>query len=176
MRGSFAGDGAESLREDILTLMRRLNETPSRVMTAMSILIGDYDDATGISPEEVRTMITAGRYDSIDTVIRRAADRGEVDPVRVSRRIRSLPFTLLRDELMIGMREVADDVLVEIVDTIFLPLVQPPPVTEPGTASVNSGLSLAQADVEGQLSPGGEAGGTDHGDRSIDREVPWARG
>ncbi|MFD0531902.1 TetR-like C-terminal domain-containing protein [Kitasatospora arboriphila] len=54
----------------------------------------------------------------------RAAARGEIDPDRLSDRIKALPFDLLRHEILTTYAPVPDHVLEEIVDTIFLPLLR----------------------------------------------------
>jgi hypothetical protein len=58
------------------------------------------------------------------TVLRRAADRGEVDLDRVTPRIAALPSDLVRHDLLISRDPISDATLSEIVDEIFLPLVQ----------------------------------------------------
>ena len=56
-------------------------------------------------------------------IIRRAVERGEIDPGRLSPRIASLPLDLVRHDLIMNRAPVPDDTLIEIVDRIFLPLV-----------------------------------------------------
>jgi len=56
-------------------------------------------------------------------VIQRAVERGEIDPLRLSPRITSLPVDLVRHDLIFKRESVPDETLVEIVDRIFLPLV-----------------------------------------------------
>lgn len=63
-------------------------------------------------------------FAAIEAIYQRAAHRGENDPDGVAARMRTLPFDLLRAELMMTLRPAADAVLAEIVDTPFLPLVQ----------------------------------------------------
>ena len=57
-------------------------------------------------------------------VIERAIARGEIDPARLSPRLRSLPVDLVRLDLIMTQRPVPEAALVEIVDRIFLPLVR----------------------------------------------------
>lgn len=54
----------------------------------------------------------------------RAVDRGEIKPELLTERIKSLPFDLLRQEVLTTFAPVPDHVLEEIVDTVFLPLVR----------------------------------------------------
>ena len=53
----------------------------------------------------------------------RAAERGEIDPARLTPRIIDLPLDLFRDEMMMTLKPVPDHVLRQIVDDIFIPLV-----------------------------------------------------
>ncbi|WP_062386599.1 TetR/AcrR family transcriptional regulator [Demequina iriomotensis] len=112
-----------SLREDVITLMRGVNANHARVLTALSVMIGAYYDADAISMEEVRAMLATGDPTVLDVVFARAAERGEVPSAEIDPRIKGLPIVLLREELILGMREVPDPVIVDIVDTIFMPLV-----------------------------------------------------
>jgi hypothetical protein len=57
-------------------------------------------------------------------ILQRARGRGEVSANRISSRIARLPFDLFRHELIVTQEVVPDSVLEEIVDHIFLPLVQ----------------------------------------------------
>jgi len=50
-------------------------------------------------------------------------ERGEVDPARLTPRIASLPFDLVRHELLMTLRAVALETIHGIVDEIVLPLV-----------------------------------------------------
>jgi len=54
-----------------------------------------------------------------------ATERGEVDPGRLTPRIRALPVDLLRNEILTSLQPMPDEGIDEIVDTIVLPLVRP---------------------------------------------------
>ncbi len=60
-------------------------------------------------------------------ILERAAARGEADASTVTDRIASLPVDLFRHEVLTTLAPVPADVIEEIVDTIFLPLVPRPP-------------------------------------------------
>ncbi|MEV7177507.1 TetR/AcrR family transcriptional regulator [Kitasatospora sp. NPDC093679] len=110
-----------SLREDVLTLMRTINATRVRLVTVMSVHLAGYYQETGTGPGD---LLAGGHEPSGDVLFERAAARGEIDPDRLSDRIKALPFDLLRHEILTTYAPVPDHVLEEIVDTIFLPLVR----------------------------------------------------
>jgi Tetracyclin repressor-like, C-terminal domain len=95
---------------------------------------GSSDVATGeIGPEVIHGLMTelhelpASVIQVIPgvmtTILRRAAERGEVSLDKVTPRIASLPGDLLRHQLLITRAPVSDTFLAEITDEIFLPLV-----------------------------------------------------
>ncbi|MEV5599616.1 TetR/AcrR family transcriptional regulator [Streptomyces sp. NPDC052496] len=113
-----------SLRGDVLTLMREINATRVQLVTVMSVQLAGYHQATGTRPGDLVDPLATGRKEAVDVLFDRAVERGEVTPERLTDRIRSLPFDLLRHEILTTFAPVPDDVLEEIVDTVFLPLVR----------------------------------------------------
>ncbi|POM22576.1 Bacterial regulatory protein, tetR family [Actinomadura rubteroloni] len=111
-----------SLREDVLTLMREINATRVPFITAMSVHLAGYYQETGDAP--LPDPLATGRNEALDVLFGRAAERGEIAPGRLTDRVRSLPFDLLRHEILTTFAPVPDHVLEEIVDTVFLPLVR----------------------------------------------------
>jgi hypothetical protein len=57
-------------------------------------------------------------------MLRRAAARGEIGPGTVSPRIAAVAVDLVRHDLIMKQAPIPDSDLAEIVDDIFLPLVQ----------------------------------------------------
>ncbi|CUU55160.1 DNA-binding transcriptional regulator, AcrR family [Parafrankia irregularis] len=113
-----------SLRGDILTLMRQFNDTRIQLVTLVSVHLADYYRETGTSPADLRRVLKGDRKDGLDALFARAAQRGEIGPTPLPDRVKSLPFDLLRHEALMTLAPVPEDVLTEIVDTIFLPLAQ----------------------------------------------------
>lgn len=114
-----------SLREDVLALMRAANAMAVPVATMLSTHLAGYFQETGTTPADLGLTIGPGSTKAIDIVVERAVERGEVDPARVSERKKSLPFALLEHQLVMTFHPLADEDLVEIVDSLFLPLVLP---------------------------------------------------
>jgi hypothetical protein len=88
----------------------------------MSVHLAAYHQETGTSPGD---LIPTGPEKTADVLFDRAVDRGEIAPEHLTGRIKSLPFDLLRHEILSTYAPVSDHVLEEIVDTVFLPLVRP---------------------------------------------------
>ncbi|GLZ28817.1 TetR family transcriptional regulator [Lentzea sp. NBRC 105346] len=58
------------------------------------------------------------------TILRRAVERGQARPEALNPRVATVAVVLLRNEYVTrGVTEVADEVIVEIVDDVYLPLV-----------------------------------------------------
>lgn len=59
------------------------------------------------------------------TILERAVERGEVSPAALHSRVATVAIVLLRNEFMVrGVPTAPDEVLVEIVDEVYLPLVR----------------------------------------------------
>lgn len=84
-------------------------------------MAGDLADAKS-NFADVREEITNGRL--IRTILDRGIERGEVDPDRLTPRIVALPTDLARHEVLMTLKPLSDEVIREIVDNIFLPLVR----------------------------------------------------
>jgi AcrR family transcriptional regulator len=83
-------------------------------------MTGDLADAKS-NFADVREEITNGRI--IRTILDRGIERGEVDPDRLTPRIVALPTDLARHQVLMTLEPLSDEVIREIVDDIFLPLV-----------------------------------------------------
>lgn len=114
-----------TLRGDLLALMRFANV--GRVPSAAALVyhLGSYFQETGTSPAVLRGAVLGGEPSELDVIVDRAIERGEVDGSRITPRLRTLAFDLFRHEALMTLAPVPDEVIVEIVDEVFLPLVAP---------------------------------------------------
>jgi AcrR family transcriptional regulator len=112
-----------SLRGDVVALLtrmsRRLNETGSETVYG---ILGDYFADRDLF-SQVQERVLALGAGVMATILRRAEERGEVEP-GVSGRVARLPTDLFRHELFIRRTPPNKRVITEIVDEVFLPLVQ----------------------------------------------------
>jgi AcrR family transcriptional regulator len=124
-----------SLRGDALELLRQANATWSSPRGAIlrDLLAAAADEPALL--ELLREQAGGGAMNAAwFALLSRAVARGEAPPDAVHPRVAVLPMMLLRGEYALrGVPAVPDDVLVEIVDEIFLPLVRGRGVTDKPT-------------------------------------------
>jgi AcrR family transcriptional regulator len=112
------------LRQDTLELLRRINHDMAspRADILRGLLAGVSDE-----PELLTQLREQGADGGVAvwlTVLGQAVARGEVAPEALHPRVATVAITLLRNEYLTrGLASVADDVLVEIVDEVYLPLI-----------------------------------------------------
>ncbi|MFF0345235.1 TetR/AcrR family transcriptional regulator [Kribbella sp. NPDC004875] len=116
-----------SLRRDALALLTRANDRMSSPMgTILRQLLADIRS----DPErlrELRDQVARAGVAHWLTVLARAASRGEVGEAALTPRVATVAVDLLRNEYALnGATPVTADVLVEIVDQVFLPLTTRP--------------------------------------------------
>ncbi len=110
-----------SLREDVLTIMRRASRRisdigPATVVGLLNDLMADDTSDTIID------QLARGGGEVMNQVLARAATRGEARE-HIPERVARLPLDLIRHELILTHRSPSSKTVEEIVDQIFLPLV-----------------------------------------------------
>lgn len=113
-----------SLRGDIIALLQEANRVRVGLVALLLTRLGGFYEQTGSSLADLKEFVHGDREAAVEQVIQRAADRGELDPRRVTKRIARLPVDLFRYELLMTLRPLPDEAIEEIVDTIFLPLLE----------------------------------------------------
>jgi AcrR family transcriptional regulator len=112
-----------SLREDVLTIMRRAARRISDIGPAT--VVGLLNDLmTDEASDTIIDQLARGGGEVMHQALARAAARGEARE-HVPERIARLPLDLIRHELILTHRSPSSATLEEIVDQIFLPLVAP---------------------------------------------------
>ncbi|WP_203663703.1 TetR/AcrR family transcriptional regulator [Actinocatenispora rupis] len=114
------------LRDDALAMLRRFNDRMSTPLGAVlrGLLTGMQDDPERL--REIREQLVRAGVGPWLTILARAVSRGEADPAALTPRVATVAVDLLRNEYGLnGVTAAADDVLVEIVDDVYLPLVRP---------------------------------------------------
>ncbi|MEJ3749082.1 TetR/AcrR family transcriptional regulator [Actinomycetes bacterium KLBMP 9797] len=114
-----------NLRSDAFTLLGRINDRMSSpIGKVLRELLADIQT----DPErirEVREQLVRASVGPWLTILARAAARGEVGPGALTPRVATVAVDLLRNEYALnGVTTAPDSVITEIVDQVFLPLVQ----------------------------------------------------
>ncbi|GGO41299.1 TetR/AcrR family transcriptional regulator [Deinococcus humi] len=121
----FTPPDTGNLRENILTIMRSANQHWASPLGEVlrGLLAGLPED-----PEVLKQLQARGAEGGAElfmAVLERAVAQGEARPEALRPRVAGVALALLRHEyLMRGVAEVPDDVLMEIVDEVYLPLVR----------------------------------------------------
>jgi AcrR family transcriptional regulator len=123
-RDNMTAPDTGSVRDDLLALMRYANARRAPLSAMLLYHLGPYFQETGTSPDELRRDMVGDRAMAIDTVLDRAVERGEIDPDRLTPRLRTLAFDLYRHEMLMTLQPVPEAVIEEIIDEVFLPLVR----------------------------------------------------
>lgn len=114
-----------SVREELISLLHQSNARGISTGLLSILQIGDYFRETGTAPEDLKQNIMQGELELLHTIIQRGVARGEIDDRKLTPRLLTLVPDLLRHELLMTRQSVPDAVIVEVIDTIFLPLVRP---------------------------------------------------
>ncbi|WP_410596952.1 TetR/AcrR family transcriptional regulator [Amycolatopsis sp. lyj-23] len=114
-----------NLREDALTLLRAINcgqtSPAARVLRSLLTGVGDEPDLR----EQLHEQAAAGGTAPWLAIAGQAVASGEARPGALHPRVATTALVLLRNEYLTrGLTTVDDEVLVEIVDEVYLPLVR----------------------------------------------------
>jgi AcrR family transcriptional regulator len=113
-----------SLRGDVIALLQQANKVRVGVVTQLLTQLGGFYRQTGSSLDDLRAFVQGDRDAFLEDAVQRAIDRGEIQPEQVTERIARLPVDLFRYEIFMTLRPLPEEVIEEIVDTIFLPLLE----------------------------------------------------
>jgi AcrR family transcriptional regulator len=121
-----------SLRTDLLALMghvvRRFGTVHGEILAGMAAETARDPEAAHAL--RARLAVTT-RGHLVAAIVRRAADRGEVPPVRLPGRVARLPLDLIRNEVVLYGRPPGEEVIAEIVDSIIVPAILQAPPSSP---------------------------------------------
>jgi AcrR family transcriptional regulator len=112
-----------SLRGDMLALLGNVSDERSSFTTVVTATFAGLLAGSGLTPGEVRERIMDDRPFWSVEIYRRAAERGEIDLYRIPPAVLSMPFDLMRHDLLMTLRPMTPERIREIIDELFLPLV-----------------------------------------------------
>jgi AcrR family transcriptional regulator len=113
-----------SLRGDVVALLKRANEARIRLATLVFTRLGGFYREANTNLADLATFVQGGRDSALEEVLAQALARGEIQPGQVSDRVARVPVNLFRYELMATLQPVPDEVIEDIVDNVFMPLVR----------------------------------------------------
>ncbi|WP_433606205.1 TetR/AcrR family transcriptional regulator [Dactylosporangium sp. CA-139114] len=112
-----------SLRDDAVGVLTNADGSRSHWITIVSVLLVDYFRETGQSFSDLRAaMRPPGLATPFERLVARAVERGDLPAAPRSPRVVNLPFDLLRHEMLMTLRPIPPEVIAEIIDDVWLPL------------------------------------------------------
>lgn len=112
------------LRGDVINLLQQANSQRGHLAVTVITRLGGFYRDTGTTIAELRNTLENERGDTMNKLIARAIARGEIGPNQINGRLAQLPTDLLRHDVLFTLAPLTDEAIEEIVDTVFLPLVQ----------------------------------------------------
>lgn len=113
------------LRSDVVLLLRRVSTARAGFAAILSAQLAEYFRATGTTYSDLKNLIRPpGVRSGMQRILDAAEARGDVDPSKLDERTIELPALLMRYELMTNFDRPSDDVIDEIVDDVWLPLLR----------------------------------------------------
>lgn len=107
----------------MLALLGSVNDQRSSFTAVVTAAFTGLLASTGLSPADVRARLLGDRPMWSNDIYRRAHERGELDLDKVPPAVLSMPFDLMRHDLLMTLKPVPAERLASIVDDLFLPLV-----------------------------------------------------
>jgi AcrR family transcriptional regulator len=116
-----------SVRDEICLLLRRMSDRarPDMIRLVFDMQKDLADQHSNLANMRAHLRAQIVNSDVMQTILGRAIDRGEIAAARLSPRIVSLPTDLARHEILMTFEPLSDQAIKEIVDEVFLPLVNP---------------------------------------------------
>jgi AcrR family transcriptional regulator len=111
-----------SLRGDMLAFLASISDGRVGFTAIVSSVFAGLLADSGLTPAEVRNQILADRPLWSDELFRRAHERGEIDLDRLPPAVLTMPFDLVRHDILMTMKPLPPERITSIVDDLFLPL------------------------------------------------------
>jgi AcrR family transcriptional regulator len=111
-----------SARDELVLLLRHMSDRvrPNSIQLAFDMSRDLAEEGSNF--RNVREEISDGEL--VRTLLKRGVDRGELDPARLTPRNIALPTDLARHDILMTGKPLSDDVIREIVEDVFWPLVR----------------------------------------------------
>jgi AcrR family transcriptional regulator len=112
-----------TLGGDMLALLGNVSDGRTSFTAVITATFDGLLANSGLTPAQVRERIMDDRPLWSVEIYRRAAERGEIDLDRIPPAVLTMPFELMRHDLLMTLRPVPPERIKSIVNDLFLPLV-----------------------------------------------------
>jgi len=112
-----------SLRGDLIAVLSNFSRARVAFAAVVSAVFSGLLASSGLTPAQVREKLLADRPLLSDEVFRRAQERGEIDLNSIAPAVLSMPFDLMRHDMLMTYQAIPEERVRDIVDDLFMPLV-----------------------------------------------------
>jgi AcrR family transcriptional regulator len=112
-----------SLRGDMIALITSSSSTQVSFVTIVSAAFSGLLASTGLTPAQVREKVLADIPPQSGQIFVRAHERGEIDLDRIPPAVLTMPFDLMRNDMLMNYKPIPPERVLAIVDDLFMPLV-----------------------------------------------------
>jgi AcrR family transcriptional regulator len=112
-----------SLRGDMIALLTSVSDQRQPFTAVVTATFAGLLADTGLTPAEVRLQIMRDRPFWSADLFQRAAVRGEINLEATPPAVLTMPFDLMRHDMLLTLKPVPPERVAAIVDDLFMPLV-----------------------------------------------------
>ena len=112
-----------SLRDDMIAILSGASTTRVSFIAIITAAFSGLLSSTGLTPAQVREKIMADRPMWSAEIFARAHERGEIDLDRIPATVLTMPFDLMRHDMLMTYKPIPPERVLAIVDDLFMPLV-----------------------------------------------------
>jgi AcrR family transcriptional regulator len=112
-----------SLRGDMIALLNSFSSARVGFAAIASAAFSGLLASAGLTPAQVREMVLADRPLQPAQIFTRAHERGEIDLDRIPPAVLTMPFDLMRHDMLMTYKPIPPERVRTIVDDLFMPLV-----------------------------------------------------
>jgi AcrR family transcriptional regulator len=111
-----------TLRGDMIAMLSSFSSTRVGFAAIVGAVFSGLQASSGLTPAQVREKILGDRPLSSDQVFARAHGRGEIDLDRTPPAVLTMPFDLVRHDMLMTYQPIPPERVRAIVDDLFMPL------------------------------------------------------
>jgi AcrR family transcriptional regulator len=112
-----------SLRGDMIALLGSASRARVSFAAIVSAAFSGLLASSGLTPAQVREKLLGDRPLWSGQILERAHERGEIDLDRIPPAVLTMPFDLMRHDILMTYKPIPPERILAIVDDLFMPLV-----------------------------------------------------